>query len=136
MGKFTLDTNKLTIQRARRLRKEMTNAERKLWSYLRGDQLGVRFRRQAPIGPYIADFVCVKARLVIELDGPQHYTPEGIAHDKKRDAYLGERGLVVKRYKSEDFLRDAGAIVQEIRRSIGEVLPGDPTLASPKRGGE
>jgi very-short-patch-repair endonuclease len=135
MAKFTLDSNSLTISRARKLRKEMTDAERKLWSMLRGDQWGVRFRRQAPIGPYIADFVCLKAKLVIELDGEQHYTPEGRAHDSRRDAYLRGRGLTVMRFSTVEFLKNSDAIVDEIEQAIVRAKD-DPTLTSPYRGGD
>ncbi len=96
----------------------MTEAERKLWNFLRGDQLGVRFRRQAPIGPYIADFTCLKAKLIIELDGEQHYTPEGIAHDKKRDEYLRRRGLKVLRFSTVEFLQNTDATLEEICEAI------------------
>ncbi|MGC9237589.1 MAG: endonuclease domain-containing protein, partial [Thiomonas sp.] len=61
-----------SIQRARELRRNLTEAERLLWNRLRNQQLGVKFRRQAPIGPYIVDFLCPQARLIIELDGGQH----------------------------------------------------------------
>lgn len=61
-----------TRRRAIELRKALTPAERKLWAFLRGDQLGVNFRRQHAIGIYIPDFVCIKKRLIIELDGSQH----------------------------------------------------------------
>jgi very-short-patch-repair endonuclease len=98
----------------------MTEAERKLWNLLRGDQLGVRFRRQAPIGPYIADFACLKAKLIIELDGEQHYSLEGIAHDKKRDEYLRRRGLKVLRFSTVEFLQDTDAILDEICEAIEE----------------
>jgi very-short-patch-repair endonuclease len=80
-----------TLQRgrARDLRKNSTKAERIVWSILRAHRLnGASFRRQVPIGPYIADFVCHAARLIIEVDGGQHYEPAGLVRDQRRDAFL------------------------------------------------
>jgi very-short-patch-repair endonuclease len=78
-------------ERAQRLRTNMTDAESKLWRYLRLRQLeGHKFRRQVPIGPYIADFVCLKAQLVIEVDGGQH--AEAQAYDSRRDDFMRGQG--------------------------------------------
>ena len=72
----------------------MTDSERKLWSYLRGKQLfGVQFYRQKPIGEYIVDFYASKAKLVIEVDGFQHFTPDNAKKDQRRDMYLRGIGL-------------------------------------------
>ncbi|MDE1979067.1 MAG: endonuclease domain-containing protein, partial [Betaproteobacteria bacterium] len=71
--------------RARQLQRDMTDAERLLWSRVRNGQLGSKFRRQVPIGPYIADFTCAAARLVVELDGGQH---NECPHDALRDAFF------------------------------------------------
>ncbi len=76
------------FEQARRLRRAMTPAERQLWGALRGEQLGIKFRRQHPIGPYIADFYSWEAGLVIELDGSSHGTPEAQDYDRERDNYL------------------------------------------------
>ena len=77
-------------ERARALRKSMTDAERKLWRALRDKQLdGRRFRRQHPIGPYVVDFVCLERRLVIEVDGSQHGEPEQTTFDQQRTEWLG-----------------------------------------------
>jgi very-short-patch-repair endonuclease len=70
--------------KARLLRRNMTDAEQRLWRHLRGRQLGVPFRRQYPVGPYVADFACVPLKLLIELDGGQH--AEAQARDQSRDA--------------------------------------------------
>ncbi|MGD1118473.1 MAG: DUF559 domain-containing protein, partial [Dehalococcoidales bacterium] len=73
-------------ERSRQLRDNMTDAERSLWSKLRMRQLqGLIFYRQKPIGGYIVDFYCPKAKLVIEVDGGQHFTAEGVEYDKARD---------------------------------------------------
>jgi very-short-patch-repair endonuclease len=80
---------------ARQMRKAMTPAEQLLWLALRGKQLGVRFRRQAPIGPYIVDFVCFEKRLIVELDGEYHaYTAE---QDEVRQRWLESQGFEVVR---------------------------------------
>lgn len=85
------------IRRARKLRKDATPQERKLWyEFLRNHP--ARFRRQQPLGFYIVDFYCPTARLVVELDGSGHYEPEQIEYDLKRDAYLCEQGMRVLRF--------------------------------------
>jgi len=81
----------------------MTEAETMLWSRLRLKEMhGVHFRRQHPIGPYIADFACIQAKLVVEVDGVTHATDDQHARDIWRDAYMTERGWRVVRLKNED----------------------------------
>ena len=81
------------IERCRRLRRDATDAERRLWQMLRAGRLqGFKFRRQHEMGPYVLDFVCVQRRLVVEADGGQHFDPEGQQHDRRRDAWLRSRG--------------------------------------------
>ncbi|MBI3764933.1 MAG: endonuclease domain-containing protein, partial [Ignavibacteriales bacterium] len=94
--------NKNGIPRARKLRREMTDAERKLWRYLRNDQLETKIRRQVPIGSYVLDFYCPKAKLCIEIDGSQHFEDEGLKRDQVRDNYLTERGIDVLRISNYD----------------------------------
>jgi very-short-patch-repair endonuclease len=85
---------------ARRLRREMTHAEAKLWYLLRDRRfIGFKFVRQAPIGPYVADFLCRQAKLVIELDGSQHVDS---ARDPVRDAYITEQGYRILRFWNSD----------------------------------
>lgn len=87
----------LTTTRARALRKNPTEAEKRLWSRLRKRQLlGVKFRRQYPVGPYIADFAAPERMLVIELDGGQHAEQE--SYDRDRDNYLRRQGFRILRY--------------------------------------
>jgi very-short-patch-repair endonuclease len=107
---------------ARKLRRDMTDAERKLWSLLRNNRLGVKFRRQVPYGPYILDFYCVKARLVIELDGSQHYTPEGRKKDAVRDAYLRSDGLEVLRFTNYEMLSNEEGVEQVIYEKVQDAL--------------
>ena len=71
---------------ARKLRRDMTEAEAMLWRGLRGRGIGAKFRRQVPIGPYVADFACTAMQLIVELDGASHDAPENILHDRERDA--------------------------------------------------
>lgn len=118
MHKFTAGSGKRTIALARKLRKEMTEAERKLWSYLRDSQLGVQFRKQAPVGRYVVDFLCIKAMLVVELDGSQHYTQEGMLYDRRRDEYLQSRGLTILRYSTIEFLQNQDGVVQDIYEHV------------------
>ena len=96
----------------------MTDAERKLWSRLRNNQMGVHFRRQVPFGKYILDFFSLKAKLVIELDGSQHYTDEGLAKDAIRDAFLRENGLIVLRFSDHEFLTNTYGVMQVIYEHV------------------
>jgi len=88
---------------ARKLRREQTDVERKLWFALRSRQFaGFKFRRQQPIGPYIADFVCLEAKLVIELDGGQHGSDDSIAYDERRTLFLQKVGFDVIRFPNRE----------------------------------
>lgn len=104
--------------RARELRKAMTDAERRLWGRLRNEQLGARFRRQAPIGPYIADFVCFAQRLVIECDGGQHAEPVQAAHDGERTAFLEDAGFRVLRFWNNEVLGNLDGVVERITQVL------------------
>lgn len=114
--------NPKLVEQARALRKNMTKEERKLWyDFLRG--YPVRFRRQEIIGSYIADFFCDKARLVIELDGSQHYD-EQIAYDETRTAYIQSQGMAVLRFSNLDVLQNFEGVCMEIDRQVKARLPG------------
>jgi very-short-patch-repair endonuclease len=109
---------------ARRLRNQSTDAKRKLWSLLRGEQLnGLQFRRQHPIGGYIVDFVCPKVNLVVELDGGQHADPIGLTHDAKRTRRLEELGLRVLRVQDHEMLKDPNAVLNTIVRELETLRP-------------
>ena len=100
-----------TRDSSRRLRREMTDAERVLWRLLRGSQLdGLKFRRQHPIPPYIADFCCIEKRLVVELDGSQH-APD---IDSLRTRFLQKQGWRVLRFWDHDALLHAEAVAEAI----------------------
>ncbi|HWI23594.1 MAG TPA: endonuclease domain-containing protein [Lysobacter sp.] len=101
---------------ARELRSNMTDAERRLWHCLRLRQLaGHRFRRQCPVGPYIADFACLERRLIVELDGGQH---AGSAQDRCRDAYLYRCGFRVLRFWNNLVFDNLEGVLSEIDRAL------------------
>ena len=119
---------------AKRLRREMTDAEIILWSRLRrGAVPGRRFRRQHPIGPYVADFACVPAMLVVEVDGATHSSPAEIRHDRHRDAYMRARGWRVFRVPNEDIYRNLLDVLDAIARFAP---PPPPSAAPPPQAGE
>lgn len=110
--------NPHTLERARELRRDMSMVERLLWSRLRRrDKAGVVFRRQHVIGPFVADFCCPKARLVIELDGRSHAT--NAAHDDARTTYLESAGYRVIRFFNEDVLNRMDEVLATIAREAG-----------------
>jgi very-short-patch-repair endonuclease len=110
--------NPLTLARARTLRAETAPAEQKLWQRPRDRQLdGLKFRRQVPLGQYVADFVCREARLVVELDGPSHDERED--HDAQRTLFLEAQGLRVIRFLNEDVHQDIDAVLRTILRECG-----------------
>ena len=116
-----LPYNKDHKERARDLRKNQTEAESSLWSRLRRKQiLGLQFYRQKPIHQYIVDFYCPKARLVIEVDGGQHWQPDHAEQDRERDAVLGQLGLKVLRFSNFEVLKQ----LQPVLDSIHEVAMG------------
>jgi len=122
MGKYFLKYPKSHVGLARKLRRDMTQSERRLWSVLRNNQLGVHFRRQVPFGPYILDFLAIELKLAIEVDGAQHYAPEGKAHDAERDAYLRSHGIKVLRFLDSDVLRDREGVVRVIYEEVQRAL--------------
>src|SRR5207302_1132207 len=104
---------RLAIEQARELRRDMTNAERKLWLRLRRKRLdGHRFRRQVPLGPFIVDFACLAARLVIEVDGGQH--AEQVERDTARNAWLESRGFRVLRFWNFQVLQETESVMAAI----------------------
>jgi len=116
---------------ARQLRRDMTDAERQLWRHLRQRQLdGHRFRRQHPIGPFVADFVCLEQRLVIEVDGGQHADS---ASDGRRSQFLMQQGCCVLRFWNHDVLGNIEGVVASILQSLASAGP-HPNL--PPQAGE
>ena len=108
-------------ERARTLRKAMSDGERKVWRALRVRQVdGMRFRRQHPIGPYIADFVCLERRLVVEVDGGHHTEDSQIAHDARRDRWLEAEGYRVLRFPAIDVFQNLDGVVDSIWAALQE----------------
>jgi len=105
----------LSFTRAKAFRKALTPPEFRLWQVLRRDRVGkIKFRRQHPIGPYILDFYCAAAKLAIEIDGAVHNEPKQIAHDRRRTAWLHERGVRVVRLSAVSVMTDQAAVVDFI----------------------
>ncbi len=107
-----------------------------LWSVLRGAMLdGHSFRRQHPIGSYIADFWCADARLVVEVDGGQHNSAKGLAHDARRSAELSAQGIKVIRFWNTDVLQNLDGVWQMIAAEVAERAGSTPTPTLPLSGG-
>ncbi|WP_245438840.1 endonuclease domain-containing protein [Bradyrhizobium sp. SK17] len=119
--------------RAKQLRRAMTRAETLLWRHLKADRLaGLNFRRQAPIGSYIADFVAHACKLVVELDGESHDFEERIRHDERRDAWLESRGYRVLRFTNDDVMRNLEGVALSIAEAAEQAAPLSLTL--PRKG--
>ena len=111
-------------ERARELRRTMNAPERKLWRSLSDRKAaGLRFRRQHPIGIYIADFICLERRLVVEVDGGQHGEDVQIAHDLRRTAWLNAEGYRVLRFWSNEVMSNTDGVIAMI---VGEAMNPSP----------
>jgi very-short-patch-repair endonuclease len=116
---------------ARALRRNSTDAERILWSELRDHRLGgAGFRRQVPIGNYVADFMCHAARLVIELDGGQHFSDPAEAADAARSAVIETKGFQVLRFGNHDVMTNRAGVLETIAAAVAERAP---TLTLPRK---
>jgi very-short-patch-repair endonuclease len=105
---------------ARQLRREQTDVERKLWHALRGRRFhGFKFRRQQPIGPYIADFVCFEGKLVIELDGDQDGSNTGLAYDMARSRRFNKDGFRVLRFPNHELRENFDGVLDGIALMLG-----------------
>ena len=114
--------NPVAQHRARKLRNQATDAEQRLWQHLRRRQLGgYRFRRQVPICGYIADFVCLEARLVIELDGAQH--EERHHYDERRDRRIEAQGFRVLRYWDNQVFQETQAVLEVVLHALESTCP-------------
>jgi very-short-patch-repair endonuclease len=110
-----MQQNDLSKARARDLRQRMTDAERLLWYHLRDRRfLGLKFRRQVPLGPFIADFYCAEHRLILEADGSQH-SPD---HDHGRDTYLAALGFRTLRFQNHDILTNLPGCLARLAEGI------------------
>ncbi|HEY8615676.1 endonuclease domain-containing protein [Phenylobacterium sp.] len=124
---------RLARRRAQRLRLEDTDAEARLWRSLRDRKLGGwKWRRQVPVGRYIADFLCPEGRLVVELDGAQH--AEQLDYDQRRTVYLERRGLRVLRFWNSEALTNTDGVCATILDALGGDRPGwDPIAEATAR---
>jgi very-short-patch-repair endonuclease len=113
--------SRAAVRNARQLRKAMTESEKRLWWHLRYRLPieGSHFRRQMAIGPYVADFCCLTARLVVEVDGNQHGTDEAMAYDARRAAFLECEGFRVLRFSNADVMRDIESVLDTIYAALG-----------------
>ena len=103
---------------AKRLRTCPTDAEKRLWHILKADQLGVSFRRQHIIGEFIADFVCLNEKLIIEVDGGYHQLPTQQVNDEQRSQWLEGHGFKVIRFTNEQVLFDIDNVINEIKKHL------------------
>ena len=110
---------------ARSLRRNSTDAEQLLWQRLRNRQLaGLKFRRQVPMGPYVADFFCLKAGLIVEVDGGQHATAQD--SDAARTAWLESRGYRVIRFWNNEVIENIQGVLETIARMAGKTKGPSP----------
>ncbi|MGH7889684.1 MAG: endonuclease domain-containing protein [Thermodesulfobacteriota bacterium] len=107
----------MSTTKARELRKNPTDAERKLWRYLR-QVCGYKFRRQQPLGPYIVDFICLEKKVIVEVDGGQHNEQVAYAYDGERSAWLEAQGFRVLRFWNHEVLKE----IEVIKEVIAEAL--------------
>jgi very-short-patch-repair endonuclease len=108
---------------ARKLRSNSTEAEKCLWQALRSQGLGVKFRRQAVIGPYVVDFVCFEKKLVVEVDGGQHCQNQS---DSIRDEWLSSQGFGTLRFWNNDVLENLDGVTQKIKERLEFPIPIPP----------
>ncbi|MFD2184835.1 endonuclease domain-containing protein [Rhodoplanes azumiensis] len=123
--------------RAKQLRQTMTRAETLLWRYIKAHRIeGLGFRRQVPLGIYVADFVCHATKLVVELDGESHDFESRLRRDATRDAWFASQGYRVLRFTNDQVLRNLEGVVSVIRETAGAAMPGiPPSLSLPHKGG-
>jgi very-short-patch-repair endonuclease len=109
----------LARDQVRRLRRNATETEKILWERLRDRRLqGLKFMRQWPIGPFVADFCCRDRRVVVEVDGEGHSTAQGVARDRERDDYLRGQSYIVLRFTNEEVLSDLEAVLRKIAITV------------------
>jgi very-short-patch-repair endonuclease len=114
------DRTAIKTERARRLRVDATNVERRLWQKLRNAQIdGASFRRQHPAGRYILDFYCAALQLAIELDGGQH--AQATQQDRLRDEWLSQRGVTVLRFWNSDVTENLNGVLEVIALKVSEL---------------
>ncbi len=125
--------NKNLKELSKSLRNKQTEAEQCLWTRLRLKHLGYVFYRQKPIGDYIVDFYCPRARLIVEVDGGQHFTVETAGNDRLRDEYMRSLGLTVLRFSNSEVLKNTDRVVGKIYKLLGKIPLNPPLRKGDKR---
>jgi very-short-patch-repair endonuclease len=123
-----------TVTRARDLRRNPSDAEKRLWNALRDHFPAARFRRQVPVTPYFADFMSFRNRLILELDGGQHADPDAIAYDARRTAFLERKGYKVVRFWNSDVIQNLPGVLESIAQNLP--LPPGEGRGPPRSGGK
>ncbi len=109
--------------RRKKLRNNSTTAEQRLWFYIKGKQLGYKFRRQHGVDVYILDFYCSEKRLAIEVDGDSHFSEKGIKHDKRRNTILNKHNIRTIRFTNQQIINNIDWVITEILKNISDSLP-------------
>ena len=123
-----------TVTRARDLRRNPTDAEKRLWLALRQTLPAAKFRRQVPVTPYFADFLSFAARLIVELDGGQHADAEAQVYDARRTAFLTRKGYKVLRFWNTDVMQNLHGVLETIAQNLP--LPPGEGRGPPRSGGK
>lgn len=125
---------KTETAKRKQLRNNATDTEQKLWQYLKGKQIaGVKFRRQYSIDSYVIDFYAPSIKLAVEIDGPTHFTKDGIEYDKRRTKFIERFGITILRFTNEDVYRNIEGVLRKIEHTINELKP-PPTPSLVRRG--
>ena len=121
------------LDKAKRLRSQQTEAEQRLWYHLRAHRfMGLKFKRQKPVGRYIVDFICHERCLIVEVDGGQH--AEQAEYDEKRDSWLREQGYRVLRVWNHEVMQQLDGVLEQIRLAAFSLLPPSPPAPLPHAG--
>lgn len=132
----TYYTQKSQTPRRKELRNNATTAEQRLWFYIKGKQLGYKFRRQHGADVYILDFYCPEKRLAIELDGESHLTKKAIRHDKTRNTILKQHGIKTIRFKNQQIMNEIQSVLEEIKKELSDFTTEPKIVTSPWAQGE
>jgi len=116
------------LDNAKTLRRNLTDAEQKLWYHLRAHRfMGRKFKRQKPLGRYVVDFICLEEKLIIELDGGQH--SENLEYDHERDSWLRSQGYTVLRFWNNELMNETESVLERIRLALFSEAISSETLS-------